>query len=74
MLFQNVAKSNVHRCFLAVLLGIMWIAPLILGWIAYESNSHHMKMAFGVCAVGCLLEVYAITFLFGGLNFIRSRA
>jgi hypothetical protein len=32
-----------------------------------------MKLVFGFCAVGCLLELYAITFLLGGLKFIRSR-
>jgi hypothetical protein len=33
-----------------------------------------MKLLFGFCAVGCLLELYAITFLLGGLKFIRTRA
>jgi hypothetical protein len=51
----------------------MWLMPVVLGWVAYEASHNHMKLVFGFCAVGCLLELYAITFLLGGLKFIRSR-
>lgn len=72
MLFRNAAKSPINRVLFAVLLAIMWVAPVVFGWISYETHGHHLKMAFGFCAAGCLLEVYAITFLFGGLKFIRN--
>jgi len=74
MLFDKLTQSGIHRGVFAVLLGIMWLMHLVLGWIAYEAAHNHMKLIFGFCAVGCLLELYLITFLFGGLKFIRTRA
>jgi hypothetical protein len=74
MLFDKLNQSGIHRGVFAVLLATMWLMPIVLGWIAYEASHHHMKILLGFCAVGCLLELYAITFLLGGLKFIRTRA
>jgi hypothetical protein len=74
MLFDKLSQSGIHRGVFAVLLGIMWLMPIVLGWIAYEAAHNHMKLLFAFCAVGCLLELYAITFLLGGLKLIRTRS
>lgn len=74
MLYEKLIQSGINRGFFAVLLGIMWLSPIVFGWIAYEAHGHHMKFGFAICAFLCLLEVYAITFIFGGLKFIRNRA
>ncbi len=73
MLYEKLTQSGIHRGVFAVLLGIMWLMPIVVGWMAYEAAHTHMKFLFGFCALGCLLELYAITFLFGGLKFIRTR-
>lgn len=74
MLYDKLLKSGINRVFFATILAIMWLAPVVFGWIAFETSHHHGKMVFAFCAVGCLVEVYAITFLLGGMKYIRTRA
>lgn len=74
MLYEKLLQSGINRAIFAVVLGIMWLSPIVFGWIAYEAAHIHAKLVFGFCAVGCLLELYLVTFLFGGLKFIRTRA
>lgn len=73
MFYEKIVKSGINRKFFALLLAIMWLSPFVFGWVAYETHGHHMKFAFAVCSVACLLDAYALTFIFGGLNYIRSR-
>jgi hypothetical protein len=44
MLFDKLSQSGIHRGVFAVLLAIMWLMPIVLGWMAYEAAHHHMKL------------------------------
>ena len=34
MLYEKLTKSGIHRGVFAVLLGIMWLMPIVVGWMA----------------------------------------
>ena len=46
MLYEKLTQSGIHRGVFALLLGIMWLMPIVVGWMAYEAAHTHMKFLF----------------------------